>query len=536
MSRQGVSLLQIAIAATAFTWLASGTELGRKLEFGISDAAVQLLNRQVESDIVIIGIDARSLAELQEWPWPRRYHATLLNRLEPALPEQVFIDIDFSSYANVSDDEALESAIESWPDDTIVLPAFVQQASLADTTRLLTAPLPAFARHARLASVNLEPGIDGMVRDLPAFGGTEQQKLPTIATLIAGDLIETEDRVSIDFSIDPASFEYLSYVDVLNNRVAAQHFANKTIFVGATAIELGDMVPVPIHQSLPGVIVQALALESARQGLLVRLPHGVEWLLAFAWALLLGALFRHLTWRKSLLALGGALSLAGGASITACQLLNTAGAYLPFALTAATSYLLVTLWSLESETLRALAYAIGFRKRDALLKSIVLSTSDCIICIDENGLIKTANPAADSLFGVNPRSLVGQSILRFVPLLLVDPHSGAARRLDEMSDKVIEATAEPESGECLPVELSVSKVQLNDEQLYTAIIRDISERHAQQKQLQFQATHDPLTALPNRPAMAAYLDSALVKRDRDHPFALMMIDLNRFKEVNDTLG
>jgi CHASE2 domain-containing sensor protein len=271
----------------------------------------------------------------------------LISRLEPALPKHVFIDIDFSSRSNGSGDEELESALERWPGDSIILPAFVQQASLTDTNRLLTTPLPEFTRHAQLASVNLVPDIDGMVRDLPAFGGTEQQKLPTVATLIAGDLISSADKVPIDFSIDPASFEYLSYVDILKNRIAAQHFANKTVFVGATAIELGDMVSVPIHQSLPGVIVQALALESARQGMLVPLSQSVAWFLAFVWALLLGALFRHQTWRKNFLALAGALSLAGGASMTAYVLLDISVAYLPFALTAAASYLLVTLWSLE---------------------------------------------------------------------------------------------------------------------------------------------------------------------------------------------
>ena len=79
-------------------------------------------------------------------------------------------------------------------------------------------------------------------------------------------------------------------------------------------------------------------------------------------------------------------------------------------------------------------------------------------------------------------------------------------------------------------------MRVKDELVYTAIIRDISERKAQQRQLQFQATHDPLTALPNRPAFAAHLDSLLAGTPGKGQVALMMIDLDRFKEVNDTLG
>ena len=81
-----------------------------------------------------------------------------------------------------------------------------------------------------------------------------------------------------------------------------------------------------------------------------------------------------------------------------------------------------------------------------------------------------------------------------------------------------------------------SRVRLRDERLYTAIIRDISERKAQQRQLQFQATHDPLTALPNRPAFAAHLDSLLAGTPGKGQVALMMIDIDNFKRINDEYG
>src|SRR6185503_6619477 len=95
-----------------------------------------------------------------------------------------------------------------------------------------------------------------------------------------------------------------------------------------------------------------------------------------------------------------------------------------------------------------------------------------------------------------------------------------------------------------PVEISVSRVRnissaslgFGTERLHTAIVRDIRERRAQTTRLQHQATHDSLTSLPNRAALLARLERALAP-DRSQPsIALLMLDLCRFKEVNDTLG
>ena len=86
------------------------------------------------------------------------------------------------------------------------------------------------------------------------------------------------------------------------------------------------------------------------------------------------------------------------------------------------------------------------------------------------------------------------------------------------------------------MEISLSRVRLNADRLYTAIVRDIRERRAQQRNLQHQATHDSLTSLPNRSALLAHLERAL-EPDRSQPsITLLMLDLCRFKEVNDTLG
>jgi diguanylate cyclase (GGDEF)-like protein/PAS domain S-box-containing protein len=524
----------IAMVALAAGWLGSVGELGERLDYELADAGARLMLHEVESDVVIIGMDARSLSELQEWPWPRRHHAALIDKLAPASPKRLFVDIDFSSPSNVEDDRLLESALARWNGAPVILPAFNQQATATDDELLLTTPLVRLRQHVSIASVNLEPSVDGLVRSMPAALTFDGETIPSVASLLHGRPTAADDELELDFTIDPASFRFISYSDVLANRVPAEYFAEKIVFVGATAVELNDSVAVPLHRSLPGVAVLALAYESLRDGSHVPLPPFIYWNLLAVSALALAFLFCHRTWRQNVLIGIGAVTFAASMSLFLYSAFDTIVKLVPFLLMALTAYLLSTLRTLEAQTLRALAYAIGLRKRDALLKSIVLSSTDSIVCMDASGAIQTANPAAAQLFSCEPGRLAGSSILAFIPSL--EPAERLSLELERMSGSLFESTGRREDGETFPVEVSISRVKLKNEKLYTAIIRDISERKAQQRQLQFQATHDPLTALPNRPALAARLDSMLASAGPAAPVALMMIDLDRFKEVNDTLG
>ena len=162
--------------------------------------------------------------------------------------------------------------------------------------------------------------------------------------------------------------------------------------------------------------------------------------------------------------------------------------------------------SLEAQTWRAISYALGMRRRDALLKSVVQSSTDCILCIDEAGIIKTANPAASRLFGCAAYELLDEPIAKFITLLAGE---GAGARLGALHGVIRECDARTLDGEVFPVEISVSRVRLNTERLYTAIVRDIRERRVQQNRLQHQATHDSLTSLPNRAALLTHLEASL---------------------------
>ena len=317
----------------------------------------------------------------------------------------------------------------------------------------------------------------------------------------------------------------------MNGRVDPAALRGKTVYVGPTAIELGDIVTVPVYRALPGVVVQAFATESVREGVLRTLPAGFYAVALALWTLCCALLFGQRGWRPN-----AAFTMAGFGVLAAATLLfYGAGRVVldvaPFALTLTATFIAATVRSLDEQTWRAVASALGVKRRDALLRSVVDASTDAIVCIDEQGTIRTANPATSRIFGCAHAALFDANLAEFIPGLAGDIELGLA----SLAGTPLERAALTASGRKLPVEITLSRVA-TEEGLFTAIVRDVSERQAQQRALEHQATHDPLTGLPNRTALARQLGTMLSQASARQRVALLMLDLSRFKEVNDTLG
>jgi diguanylate cyclase (GGDEF)-like protein/PAS domain S-box-containing protein len=529
------------LTALAVFTLVCGLRAGgvlRPWENALADQRARLLNHEVRSDIVIVEIDAASLAALDEWPWPRKYHKAVIEKISAAQPRSLFLDIDFSAQSNQLNDAVLEGALARPRDFPIYLPTYFQYRGGNDQSLVVNRPLQRFARHTDLAVVNHVPGSDGLTREWRNSWRIETARAPSVIDPLR--ILPDESDVIIDYSISPRSFTFVPYADVLAGRVPREVLAGKTVYVGATSADLNDMVAVPVYLSQPGIVVQALATETVNVGA-PRVPATWASLTLLALTTLLMVLSYGSRWRINLAVFATSVVVVLGLwlyAFAAHRLWLDAAALL---LTNALLFFGVTLRSLEAQTWKALAFSLGMRRRDALLKSVVQSSTDCIVCIDEAGIIKTANPAASRLFDCAAYELIDEPISRFITLLAGD---SAGARLGALHGVIRECDARTLDGKVFPVEISVSRVRLTSssglrldtERLYTAIVRDIRERRAQQRKLQHQATHDSLTGLPNRAALLTRLESALAAGPLPHNVALLMLDLCRFKEVNDTLG
>ena len=92
-------------------------------------------------------------------------------------------------------------------------------------------------------------------------------------------------------------------------------------------------------------------------------------------------------------------------------------------------------------------------------------------------------------------------------------------------------------GSCFPMEMDISQMQIGERTFTIACIRDISGRKAYTDALEHRALHDDLTGLPNRTLFADRVDRAIAFADRaDEPRAVLLVDLDKFGEINETLG
>ncbi len=204
--------------------------------------------------------------------------------------------------------------------------------------------------------------------------------------------------------------------------------------------------------------------------------------------------------------------------------------------------------------------------REAHLRSVMDNVVDGIIITNTSGMIESLNPAAINLFDYTKGELINEhiNVLLDVNLLheserLSDPNPNV---ISTIQNELKETAGYRKSGAIFPLEVAISKMIVNHQTHYIYVAHDITARkHAEHElkqlhnelerrviirtselaaaneELEHQALHDSLTDLPNRVLLLDRLNQAILTNQRNHhKLALLMIDLDRFKEINDTLG
>lgn len=203
-------------------------------------------------------------------------------------------------------------------------------------------------------------------------------------------------------------------------------------------------------------------------------------------------------------------------------------------MTAATS---VLVWWLF---MRPLKFALMGEAAQA--KAIMDTAAEAIITINERGIIMSFNRAAEHMFVYEARETIGRNVKILMSEPYADKHDGylashASTGKGRIFGQPRELLALRKDGTEFPIEINVAEIRLGGKRRFTAIIRDITRYKQSEERLQRLAHYDSLTDLPNRVLFYDRLSQAISLAKRDHyEMALLYLDLDEFKAVNDTLG
>lgn len=182
------------------------------------------------------------------------------------------------------------------------------------------------------------------------------------------------------------------------------------------------------------------------------------------------------------------------------------------------------------------------RQREQRLAGVLATVGDSIITIDQRGVMQTVNPSTERIFGYAKTELIGQSINMLMPEDHAEHHDGYIETHIETGvtkaiGKTREMIGQRKDGQVFPIEVSVAELREGTKRLYTGVIRDITDRKKARAKIEYLAHHDALTGLPNRTLYIERVERAISRAMRStKPMAIMFVDLDKFKPINDDLG
>jgi diguanylate cyclase (GGDEF)-like protein/PAS domain S-box-containing protein len=527
----------VLVASALAIVLASGWH--GALRNALADLRFRWEARQASGDIVVVGIDARSIEAIGVWPWPRRLHADLLRRLEAAAARDIVFDVDFSSPSDPASDRDFAQALAS-AGGSVVLPSFKQPVLDAGNVASvhINRPLKEFAGQAWSAMVNVTVEPDGLVRRYPFGEKLDGEFLPSMGAVLAGQYKQSDAPFLIDFGIGPASIPKVSYVDVLRgNPATLERLRDKKIVVGGTALELGDRFSIPNGRVVAGPVLQALAAESILQN------RALSWTSdrVTVVGLCLIALIMTLAWRRL------------GAGKRFVVLVGMTGAFEAVAIVLQAKFPFILDTSLFDVAIAVYMAAIALDEIDfrGLLgriaenrfQRIAMSLGDGLVCTDRNHLITLWNPGAAAIFGYEREEMIGE------PFDTICAVNGEASRpsfsirdaahpaLLSPGGAVVEFKGLRKNGESFPLEACFSAWQGTDGLQYGAVLRDISVRKREAERIKYLAEYDPLTGLANRNTLQSELAGMIAATEgQQGAIALLVLGLDGFNRINDVLG
>ncbi len=560
----------IAIAVLAVAVYAFGGF--RLVDNGLHDLRMRTQDVAAGGNLVIVEIDAPSLQRLEQWPWPRGHHAIVLDRLLEAGAERIAFDVSFSSPSVEAHDNLLAAAAAR-AGDRLILPIFRQPVPRPEGgfDTVVDRPIPALMRDANLASINVRPDGDGIVRSMNTVERIDGQTVPSMATALLGGVPpDTAETFLIDFAIDIRTLPRVSFADVLTGQFDPAIVQGRSVLVGASAIELGDMLTVPRWGNLPGPLVIATGYESLAQGRTVSALDALWFVLALC---LVAAAAPGLQREQGLIdALVPAVLQIAGLFVLAELLYAIWSLKLdlaPVMVSLLVAYAVQAGRHMQAQSRRIAEQNREVARRQALLRSVVDTSIDAVLITDRHGVVLIANPACLAVFGRELDDLAGRDAVSLISP--ADPFLAALLAMVRTGSDVprtrypVDVTGTHADGSDLDLELALASIEaeqqpgreISRDRHYVFLFRDVSEKRrletmrrfalesqveAERSKADFLATasHELRTPLNHIKGFTSLLESgiagALSEQQRDYVAHIETASDNLLEIVTDILN
>ncbi|MBA3676831.1 MAG: EAL domain-containing protein [Sphingosinicella sp.] len=298
--RWRVSLLLIAAILSFLVGLGG---IGEPLDDMLRTSRDLTNPRTASGEIVIAAIDQRALEALPRWPWPRRYHAQIIDALREAGAKKIFVDIILATESEPREDRIFGLALDRAKGKVVLPVRFVIDPVTGISSHRV--PISRFRKSAELAHINWRYNYRAEVRKLPYDMKVAGKTYPSFASRLAEAPHVGAEAMSIDFSIDPHTIPVISAADILSGNLRPDQVAGKTVILGATSIDLGDTSIVPRQGLMGGVYTHVLGAETLKRGV----PIDLGWLPPFLLALFLVSILAFAREARAAIGCAGALIL-----------------------------------------------------------------------------------------------------------------------------------------------------------------------------------------------------------------------------------
>lgn len=237
--------------------------LAEPIESKLHEMRDRLRPKAPSGQIVAVGIDDPSLETVGTWPWPRRRHIELIDRLNAAGARRIFFDVSFATKSDKIQDAAFVEALKRA--GNVYLAAMLVRDP-ATGERYYKIPRPEFRTYGHVISVSVKVDGSASIRAMGYATRMGDIVAPTMSAALAYRSGQPGEVFPIDYAIDARKIPYVSAADIFSGDAKASDIHGKDVVIGAASNEMGDVYYAPGIGQINGMFINIVAAETLIAG------------------------------------------------------------------------------------------------------------------------------------------------------------------------------------------------------------------------------------------------------------------------------